>query len=45
MGIHFLCYAHGNKHIESHDAILDNFATLRKMLFYALDKNNYMCFP
>jgi hypothetical protein len=28
MGIHFLCYAQGNKRIGTHDAIHDTFATI-----------------
>jgi len=28
MGIHFLCYAQGNEHIGTHDAIHDTFATI-----------------
>jgi hypothetical protein len=28
MGIHFLCYAHGNEHIRTHDAIHDPFVTI-----------------
>jgi hypothetical protein len=28
MGIHFLCYVHGNEHIGTHDAIHDTFVTI-----------------
>jgi hypothetical protein len=34
MGIHFLCYTHGNKHIRTYDAIHNTFATIVKYVIF-----------
>jgi hypothetical protein len=45
MGINFLCYTHGNKHIGTMMQFTTLLPPLHNMLFSTLDENNYMCFP
>jgi len=43
MGIHFLCCAHGNKHMGTHDAIYKTFATIVwDVSFHAGQEQLYM---
>jgi hypothetical protein len=45
MGIHFLCYAHGNEHIRIHDAIHDPFVTIVRDASFHVGQEQLQALP
>ncbi len=44
MGIHLLCYAHGNECTRTHDAVCNTFVAIVWDVGFHWGENNYMCF-
>jgi hypothetical protein len=45
MGIHFLCYVHGNECIKTHDAIRDTFATIAQDASFHVGQKQFHVLP
>jgi hypothetical protein len=45
MGIHFLCYAHGNKHTGTHDAICNTFVAIEWDAGFHMGQEQLHVFP
>jgi hypothetical protein len=45
MSIHLLCYAHGNKHIRTHDVVHDIFTVITQDVKFHVRQEQLYVFP